>query len=1233
MLGWLRSIFDWGPIEVTGGPGKGIVRRVAKDLVGLRRYGRDVMRRTLQYFADGQDESILGTLAGLRSGAGQRLHLYCCADGWAPWMNEEISRTAMLVEFRDLDPMYHLRLAQIYEAISRRDIKTRWLEWLPDAPLWLDVYLQEAWRGYLMAWWGSPQKDTLHAGLYEQMLQAAGDDPSIIVKAMLQAEAYGSGEACDRIAEGLPGLAEVAGRYPNVVRAAIVQGPAAARARTLMLLAKWQTDVSEFGSELVQAAAGSAKTVRQGAMPLLRQTGEEGLRLALKLLEEGKPNERFHVVTLVEFLSDGKARTQLASHLETEKSRKVRQAIEQVLASAAPPVPAEEAAVDPRLELPPIEPVDMNTPPPDDFEDRLLALCERWYADARASYDKQVKAGYKWAKAPVRPSPGWIRKAVAAVRCADPRRLHKLVKSPEKGLLIGYSGYEPINQFVEQKGLHLVHVVRLLLYMGQISYGNTERYGYGSVYHVIGRHMTSRSYDSPMRTLAAVFKAHGLDDQVLGRDWLGGWAPLHELSVEDAWPYFAERLELIEEALGPKGKNDYMYASRRSRTFEVLAAFPALPSHIVHILWQVALGTGKSDRLAAQRCLEKVRGCEARVIQALEAGQQDIRATAASWLGDLKATQAVPALKTTIAKEKSEVAKAAMMSALEAMGVPVDEFMSVKALVEESRKGLKKGIPPALGWVRLELIPEVCWESGGEPVDREILAWMLVKALKVGSPEPSPMLRHYARWFVREDAERFGQWILDNWIGRDTVPMSRKDALEAARAQAKSVARYYKDRSEKELTEMYLKSYLSRPSGSAIKEKGILAVSGACCGPAAASSVERYLKEWYGHRAAQCKALIRMLSWVERPSSIQVVLSVANRFRTAGIRREAESVAQALAERKGWTRDELSDRTIPTAGLEESGEIVLDTGHRRITGRLDADMQLAVVKADGKTAKSFPGKQKNEEEDAYKRARSNWNAARKELKSVLRLQKSRLYEAMCTQREWRFDDWDRWLRCHPIVGRYCQRLVWAAFDGEQLTITFRVLADGSLTDVDDKDVTVPGDAILKIAHTCNVPADLAEKWQRHLVDYEVEPLFIQFGRKIRRLTDAEKRLTSISDYEGYIIESFKLRGAATKLGWVRGQAEDGGWFMTYVKSFPTLEMEALIEFTGSMLPEENIQTALVKLSFAKMLPPDAGYYARGGELPLARVPAVLLSECVGDLAEIALAGTGFDPEWQKKVYM
>ena len=83
--------------------------------------------------------------------------------------------------------------------------------------------------------------------------------------------------------------------------------------------------------------------------------------------------------------------------------------------------------------------------------------------------------------------------------------------------------------------------------------------------------------------------------------------------------------------------------------------------------------------------------------------------------------------------------------------------------------------------------------------------------------------------------------------------------------------------------------------------------------------VHRYVKQWYGHRAAQCKALLQVLAWIDHPSATQVVLSVANRFRTKGIQEEALRLCQLLAERKGWTMDELADRTIPTAGLDETG--------------------------------------------------------------------------------------------------------------------------------------------------------------------------------------------------------------------------------------------------------------------------------------------------------------------------
>ena len=39
-----------------------------------------------------------------------------------------------------------------------------------------------------------------------------------------------------------------------------------------------------------------------------------------------------------------------------------------------------------------------------------------------------------------------------------------------------------------------------------------------------------------------------------------------------------------------------------------------------------------------------------------------------------------------------------------------------------------------------------------------------------------------------------------------------------------------------------------------------------------------------------------------------------------------------------------------------------------------------------------------------------------------------------------------------------------------------------------------------------------------------------------------------------------------------------------------------------------------------------------GQIALGDVPPVLLAECWRDLHDIADKGSGFDPDWQKKVY-
>jgi hypothetical protein len=73
---------------------------------------------------------------------------------------------------------------------------------------------------------------------------------------------------------------------------------------------------------------------------------------------------------------------------------------------------------------------------------------------------------------------------------------------------------------------------------------------------------------------------------------------------------------------------------------------------------------------------------------------------------------------------------------------------------------------------------------------------------------------------------------------------------------------------------------------------------------------------------------------------------------------------------------------------------------------------------------------------------------------------------------------------------------------------------------------------------------------------------------------------------------------------------------------------AVIEFTGSSLPEEQIPAALTKLTFRR----DNGTQS-SPDLPLSEVPSVLLTECWNDYRQIAAEGTGYDPEWEKKGMM
>jgi hypothetical protein len=104
---------------------------------------------------------------------------------------------------------------------------------------------------------------------------------------------------------------------------------------------------------------------------------------------------------------------------------------------------------------------------------------------------------------------------------------------------------------------------------------------------------------------------------------------------------------------------------------------------------------------------------------------------------------------------------------------------------------------------------------------------------------------------------------------------------------------------------------------------------------------------------------------------------------------------------------------------------------------------------------------------------------------------------------------------------------------------------------------------------------------------------------------------------------------AQKLGYDRAQAEDGGWFTQYIKPFAGVAINAVIEFTGSPLPEENRNVALVAAKFVRARKGQRSSY--GQQVALNEVPPVLLSEVWNDLHQIAGAGSGFAADWRNKV--
>ena len=713
---------------------------------------------------------------------------------------------------------------------------------------------------------------------------------------------------------------------------------------------------------------------------------------------------------------------------------------------------------------------------------------------------------------------------------------------------------------------------------------------------------------------------------------------IHENEPHKLWAFFAENEFIIDEALGfapiQIAQNCYVRIDRVN-AIKILQLFPTIPTKYVAYLLELALGEIKQIRYAAQNALKRIPNIHNQVEQALSSPKQEVRTAAANWLAELGQKSSIKALNAALKKEKRETVQAAILVALEKIGEDISQHLTPKKLLADAQKGLKGKIPTDLDWFDFNLLPTLTWQNG-DKVDRQIIQWWICLAVKLKDPS-NLLLTVYNRLLSTQSQQRLGEFILRSFINQDTrVPTLEEAETKASTEANKRLQQYigyyqnypqyypnYKNITYEQIFDEVKQEILATYLGSAIKSKGILALTCGIEGAIAVSLLRSFMKNHY-QRRAQIEAMLEPLANSDDPLIIQLLLSLARRYRTASIHEKAKYLVESIALRSGWTTDELADRTISTAGLDDNGLLILDYGERTFTASLDEQFKWQLKNAEGKKIKALPEARKNENPELVKEAKKQFSNSKKELNQLLTMQISRFYEAMCAQRQWRVEDWQKYLQPHPIVGRFIQRLVWLQLDNNgQIVNSFRPTEDGSLITNQDEEMLLDQNHFISVAHSALLASDDIAQWQAHIEDYKITLLFEQFSHAFPEISKFNDGV--IDDRLGWLTDSFTIRGVLTKLSYKRDTAEDGGCFYGYHKYFGSLGIYINIEFSGSMLPEENIPAVLYNLYFSN----KKGFKDRA--IALDKLPKVLLTEGYADYMAVAKVCSGFDPNWKDKL--
>lgn len=526
------------------------------------------------------------------------------------------------------------------------------------------------------------------------------------------------------------------------------------------------------------------------------------------------------------------------------------------------------------------------------------------------------------------------------------------------------------------------------------------------------------------------------------------------------------------------------------------------------------------------------------------------------------------AYRELLTKEKSAALQARLQALLDTLGKPAEYAHAALAVHADAKKLAR------LSWLPLDRLPELR-SKDGHKLEDGIKTYVLTESIDFAS-EPNSRLAEVEEYADGASLAAFTAEALRIWIDVQ-APAKEKWML---------------------------------PLAARFGSRDVIDLLG------------RQIKEWTENsRGALVADAVRALAFMNDTAALMTIDRLGRTIKNRQVKGAAEEALQLTAENQGLSKEQLADRLVTTLGFDERGELVLSYGERSFTVKVSTDLQLSAVSVEtGKAVKSLPAPGQKDDAELAAQSKSRFAQLKKELKTMVGIQAQRLEESLSKRRLWSASEWKDLFVENVIMRRFAVGLIWGVYTGAgddlRIETTFRYMEDGTFNTVDEEEYDLPEEANIGLVHPLELEADHLEAWKTQLEDYEIVQPFVQLNRSVYLPEEEELQNRTYSRLPEGDYSPTGFPKALEKYGWVKGRAQDGGFYTELFKEYG--ELIARLTFSGTSIAyyEGMDDITLEELEFFANKGDDY-YYAALSGCPLKEVPERVFSETVYDILRAA----------------